>query len=276
MACVRALASQAQATWASSTLGHLESGLRTIRTTARIERSKVLSPERLKVKAEVKDFGKLAGTIVAVVKSGRGAEVDAVGDTALSNAVKAVSLANIFGQQDGLPGVSFVPQMVAEKLEGEAEERRFMRLKVQALHGVSPKEAIENFNHGGIFVNASAGKTDNSASKPSDPQTPTAIAKTIMGHWLNYSDPGRRAPEGAAATPRRRAPFVVTMSPLALSRAVKALAFVCKDLSAGHAHLAGVPPPIVWPRVFERRGVKNEKEKVEILTALVLVRPQET
>lgn len=248
---------------------------------------------RMRVKTEVADFGKLAGGVLVRARGGQCTELDAVGDVAASNAVKAITIANSFAAQEGSAGVAFMPEMATD--QGGTKILRFI---------VSPRPAgaedlPTDFSRGGIFVpvGAKAGQGGNAASSGAGTaaenatvatvNTPTQLARTVMGQWLRFAAPELRASRRSAAAARaaeggdaqarassvatsRRddAPFLVTMGPPALSRAVKALAFVCNDLH--QEHLAGTPPFLVVPRFWQQRKKNPVTGKDKTSSAVVL------
>lgn len=253
---------------------------------------------RMRVKAEVTDFGRLAGGVLARARGGLVTELDAVGEDAVSNAVKAVAIANAFAEQEASQGVAFVPEMVSE--EGS---RKLLRLVVSP----RPRGAEKlpgDFSQGGIYVpvdmaaagargaqarggRGGGGEGGDAARRPA---TPTELARTALGQWLRFAAPElRAAARGAAAgraaggageavakagdaPGRGRAPFLLTMGAPALSRAAKAMAFVCSDLQSDH--LAGAPAAVVVPKLWERcsRDRKTGLEKRSRCVVLCLAR----
>eukprot|EP00928_Gymnodinium_smaydae_P027171 TRINITY_DN21092_c0_g1_i3.p2 TRINITY_DN21092_c0_g1~~TRINITY_DN21092_c0_g1_i3.p2 ORF type:complete len:210 (+),score=41.11 TRINITY_DN21092_c0_g1_i3:658-1287(+) len=199
---------------------------------------------------------------------------------------------------DGSPGAE------TRKL---VEFQLFPRPEKTAARGSEPP----NFDHGGIYVAADTGRparirggpakdaADASGDDGASPSartaphlgTPTELARAVLGEWTRFAAPAlRRAVRHAAAAAaagetaeatsgavrgRAKAPFLVAMGPKAVSRAVKALAFVSGDLQK--EHLEGVPPFVVVPRFWERRKEDkiSGKEKTSRLLVLCLV-PKET
>merc|ERR1712216_484583 len=90
---------------------------------------------------------------------------------------------------------------------------------------------------------------------PQRADTPTELARNIMSRWLQVASEGPGRPGIAAADgvfDEHRSPFVLTRGPPALGRAVRALAFVCADLSKERFASRGVPKlavePLLWTR----------------------------
>jgi len=264
------------------------------------------------VKAEGVDFGRLAGGVLARAREKLDTDLDAVGDAAVSNAVKAVALANeLLGKERPGAIIGFLPKLAAEEGEGG---RKLVRLTICSLEASNNRSAADgsaapleqeqvDFSRGGIYVPvdaATAGRRgaasraqatgDGADGTGVGVATPTELAKTVLGEWLRFAAPALRAAARAAAASRaaggpamaaassasapgrQRAPFLFTIGPAAVSRAVKALAFVCSDLQK--PHLAGSPAFIVVPRFGERctRDKFNGLEKTTKFVALCLAR----
>lgn len=251
---------------------------------------------RMRVKADVTNFGALAGGVLAHVRSsGHPVELDAVGESAISNAVKAVALANEFAGQEGSASMAFEPRMVVDEAG-----RKLLRLSVQA----RPRQAEApptDFSAGGIYVPVDAksagqragggvaGAKDVGAAATASLAwgTPAGLARTAMGEWMRFAAPELRAAGRAAAmqramgtgpgvasfsadeAPRRdKAPFLLTMGPPALARAAKALAFVCGDLQKDH--VIGVPMLVVVPRFWARKSVEKRTGQEKTTQTVVL------
>lgn len=239
----------------------------------------------IRVKAEVENFGRLAGGLLARAMRGEKTEIDALGDAAVSNAIKAVALANAFGiQQSQAPiRLAFEPILTEASLDRTSKEtKKLVRLVVRPQQGSSFAED-HDFSRGGIYV--SAGSQENSKST-----TPSQLAKTALGEWSRFAAPdlrqatraaaARKAASGgkdASATAfsasvqgRKQPPFLVAMGPPAISRGVKALAFVCADLKKDH--LAGIPALLVEPRLWVRTKTEaSGKEKESRLMVFCMI-----
>eukprot|EP00933_Yihiella_yeosuensis_P028684 TRINITY_DN22504_c0_g1_i1.p2 TRINITY_DN22504_c0_g1~~TRINITY_DN22504_c0_g1_i1.p2 ORF type:complete len:159 (-),score=33.46 TRINITY_DN22504_c0_g1_i1:515-991(-) len=86
---------------------------------------------KMRVKAEGTNFGRLAGGLLARATSQQQTDVDALGDAAISNAVKAIALANSFAQQqESAFCLGFVPEMITEQAEDGNASRKLLRLSV--------------------------------------------------------------------------------------------------------------------------------------------------
>eukprot|EP00439_Symbiodinium_sp_Y106_P026852 s5814_g3.t1 len=226
-------------------------------------------------KAEVGNFGRLAGGILAAAMR-ETTYVDAVGMLSLSNAAKAVALANSMAEsQAASKHLAFQPELVSEQ-ENDVE-RRLCRLVVTA-RTPQKDEEVRDFSKGGIFVPQSS-LDEGSATRT----TPTSLARTVLGQWMRYTVPdlrqaarsaaraassGEKAVAAASSTPgRQKPPFLIAMGPPAIAMGVKSLAFVCMDVRK--EHLDGVPPVLVVPRLWQRK-VKLESGKDRISKQLVL------
>lgn len=245
------------------------------------------------------DFGKLAGGVLLECEKSVMMEMDAVGELAISNAVKAVALANTFNKS--LPqGITFVPLMTTD--ENGSKLLRLIVHRRAADTGDPPKD----FSQGGIYVPVDA-KTagrrgrGSTAAQTKDTKadaeagaasikvaTPTDLAKTVLGQWTRFAAPELRAAARAAAMDRARGgpgtatasaadvprrgevPFLLTMGPPALCRAVKALAFVCADLHKDAEHLVGIPALTVVPQFWEKQTVDRRTEEEKTQRAVVL------
>lgn len=277
------------------------------------------APLQMLVRAQVADFGRLAGGIYMRSRSELHTDLDAVGDEAISNAVKAIALANEMAvkEQGRNAAIAFVPVL----LDADGG-KKMVRLTVcrPPTDGTSAASAIsggssgsqkgvdrdsakeEDFSRGGIYVpiDAKAAGKRGTNRRPSDAPgsaeaepgvaTPSALARTVLGEWLRFAAPALRGAMRAAAASRasgspatavvgagavagrRRRPFLFTMGPPAVSRAVKALAFAREDLRQKQ-HLTGSPHFAVVPRF----GIRNTRDKYTGLekstrfTALCLV-----
>ncbi|CAE7237493.1 EHMT1 [Symbiodinium sp. CCMP2592] len=226
-------------------------------------------------KAEVGNFGRLAGGILAAAMR-ETTYVDAVGMLSLSNAAKAVALANSMAEnQAASKHLAFQPELLSE--EENDVERRLCRLVVTARTPQKDEEP-RDFSKGGIFVPQSS-PGEGSATRT----TPTTLARTALGQWMRYTVPdlrqaarsaaraasaGEKAVASASSTPgRQKPPFLIAMGPPAIAMGVKSLAFVCRDVRK--EHLDGVPPVLVVPRLWQRK-VKLESGKDRISKQLVL------
>lgn len=240
----------------------------------------------MRVRSEVGDFGKLAGGIWARARDQRRTELDAMGDAAVANAVKAVAIANVFASQEGAPGVAFVASM----LTGD-EDRRCLRLSVSP-RPPGAEAPPSDFSHGGIYVPAdhraagargAASASSRTAKTGEAPRTatPTELSKTVLGQWLRFAAPelhtGMRSEERAPGPrpARQKAPFLLSMGPLPLSRAAKALAFASSDLASAR-HLAEAPAFAVVPCFWEKKGKdpRTGLDKVSKVVVLWLARAQ--
>jgi len=262
--------------------------------------------------------------------------MDAVGVASVSNAVKALALANAFAARgapagEAADGVAFLPAMAVRTMEdgdGSNDGTKLLRLSVMRWSVAAPENV--DFSHGGIYVpvdgeasgrggraaaasdsasgsvNASGkGKGEHGVTAPARQQarvmaqtvsTPTALAEVVLGHWLRFVSPELHHAVRAAAARhaagredvavvatdktvkgRQRPPFLCTMGPLALGRAVKALAFAHGDLCK-EDRLRGVPPFVVVPRFWENRRVDRYtgKERTSKLVILCLAQPAPT
>jgi len=248
-------------------------------------------PALLQMRVRGADFNcaRLAGGLRVRAEAELRTELDAVGDEAVSNAVKAVALANKFLERGSSASLAFTPALVESGGEGSEAARKLVRLSIcrELIPPARRSEEPEGFSHGGIYVSldaASAGsRARGGGSAEARVATPTELARTILGQWLRFASPevrsaARARASGAQRNPvagRKLAPFVVTMGPSALARAVKALAFVCADL--GKEHLSQAPALVVVPRFGERstRDKFTGVEKTTKLTALCLLRAPE-
>lgn len=241
----------------------------------------------MRVKAENVDYGKLAGGILATVNRDGIVDVDAVGETAVSNAVKAMALADAFAEKDGLAGLAFAPLMVQEDAE-DGQQRRFLRFAVSRRPAWATGTAIApDFSHGGIAVPSASGAVAAELSPNGRPQTlltPSELSRTVLGEWLRYAAPKLRydlrpkqenGKVELGRGGRRNAPFLVSLGPSALSRATKAIAFARSDINKAE-HLAGAPSFLVVPRLWTKKGKdKYGAEKESKVTVLCLVREVE-
>ncbi|CAJ1458230.1 unnamed protein product [Effrenium voratum] len=255
----------------------------------------------MKVKANVADFGRLAGGILQHALRDGTASVDAAGSIALGNATKAVALANAMAErQAASQRLAFEPLMVTSE-DASGEDRKLLRLLVRARTPLAGEEPPD-FSRGGIFVES---------RKEAEKQvSPTSLSRTVLGQWMRFAAPEMRQAAREAARSGGQAaavrtvgkqtpPFLLTMGPSSTSLAVKSLAFVCKDvkkelkrlrvwLHASQDHLAGVPPLLVVPKLWQRQArgkisgelqpcawqVKlkhDDKEKVSKMLVLYLV-----
>ncbi|CAE7204563.1 Ankrd17 [Symbiodinium natans] len=184
------------------------------------------------------------GVGMSWVQEHKNRDVDGVGTLALSNAAKAVALANSMAEmQAASKHLAFQPQMASE--QADDVERRLCRLVVRSRtpqHGEEP----EDFSKGGLFVPTSSPEAEGSAKKT----TPTSLARTVLGHWMRYTVPdlrqaaraaaraassGQKAVATASSTPgRQKPPFLVAMGPPSIALGVKSLAFVCADVQKDH------------------------------------------
>ncbi|CAK0804251.1 unnamed protein product, partial [Prorocentrum cordatum] len=178
-------------------------------------------PLRMRVRAQGVDFGRLAGGVLAQARAQLGTDVDAAGDLAVSNAVKALALANLFAKQESSHGVVFVPLLVVGDggVEGAAAgERKLVRLSVspRRLHSAAGAGAVaypedgEDWSQGGIYVPADAaaagrggGAADRAGPATSSgrgteeaaagsPAAPSRLARTVVGEWLRHAAPELR------------------------------------------------------------------------------------
>lgn len=268
---------------------------------------------RMRVKGDGANLGRLAGGILARARERLVTDLDAVGDNSVSNAVKALAMANAFAQQEGsLAGVAFRPTMALDA----SGTTRLMRLEVfPRQHGEG--EADEDFTRGGIYVPVSSATAsrrgrrrqpdDSSSPEKSSPSedldddvatppsvaTPTELARTVLGHWVRFVAPEVRYAARPTTAPRparprdgsvgevrygrKRAPFLITMGPPAVSRAVKGLAFAFGDLGK-EDRFSAVAPFVVVPRFTQRTKTDkyNGEETVTRLIALCMVRASAT
>uniref|UniRef100_A0A7S4QKD5 Uncharacterized protein n=1 Tax=Alexandrium monilatum TaxID=311494 RepID=A0A7S4QKD5_9DINO len=235
---------------------------------------------RMLVKAEVSDFGRLAGGVLARLRAGQPTELDAVGEGAVGSAVKALALANALAGKDSSITVAFIPVLTS------SDDKKLVRLTVHSVLTPTEKEPPD-FSRGGLYVPADAAAVGRRAADSARARnapgaaavgagagnggvaTPTELARAVLGEWLRYAAPDLRAAtrvaavartagreasasvSSASAPGRQRAPFLLAFGPPALARAVRALAFVCVDLKK--EHLAGSPSFVVVPRFGERR-----------------------
>jgi len=268
---------------------------------------------RMRVKGDGAKLGRLAGGILARAREHLGTDLDAVGDNSVSNAVKALAMANAFAQQEGsLKGVAFRPTMALDA----SGTTRFVRLEVFPREH-DDGESSEDFARGGIYVPVSSGTAtrrgrirqpedqsslpEKSSSSqdleddapPPSVATPTELARTVLGHWVRFVAPEvkfaarpaetqRAARHGDASSGevrygRKRAPFLITMGPPAVSRAVKGLAFAAGDLGK-EARFSAVAPFLVVPRFTQRTKTDkyNGEETVTRLLVLCMVRASAT
>lgn len=205
------------------------------------------------VRGKDADIGKLGGAILSSVRGSRPVHLDAVGNDAVSNAVKSVAMANRFSDANC---VCFTPCMETDAAGSHEGGTRFIRLVVTVLDGLP---VFNETSKGGIFVPSSPVKA--AAAQPQaghgaavTAATPTDLSRTLLGEWVRFAAPGVRYAERAAAaarstggdpdaaaaaarseiprTPvgRQREPFVIAVGPPAISRAAKALAFAHGDL----------------------------------------------
>ncbi|CAJ1338998.1 unnamed protein product [Effrenium voratum] len=242
----------------------------------------------MKVKANVADFGRLAGGVLQHALRDGTASVDAAGSMALGNAAKAVALANAMAErQAASQRLAFEPLMVTSE-DASGEDRKLLRLLVRARTPLAGEEPPD-FSRGGIFVES---------RKEAEKQvSPTSLSRTVLGQWMRFAAPEMRQAAREAARSGGQAaavrtvgkqtpPFLLTMGPSSTSLAVKSLAFVCKDVKKDH--LAGVPPLLVVPKLWQRQArgkisgelqpcawqVKlkhDDKEKVSKMLVLYLV-----
>lgn len=244
--------------------------------------------EKIRVLAEVKSFGRLGGQILACARDGKVAEVEAAGVAAVSNAVKAIALANDMSAKEGSCGVAFVPELVSD-----GPSLKFLRLIVTP----RPKEAVlpKTFKTGAIFVPpdlsraGERGKNSRERMNEKGVATPVELSKTIMGYWLRHVAPNYRMAivaakankasggKGSATVvemePRVEPPFVLPMGADAIARAVKACSIVCENLT-GDEYLNVVSPAVVIPIFWEKSSIDRHtnKAKVSKYTVLCLTR----
>lgn len=229
-------------------------------------------PMRMRVKSKVSNFGRLAGGVLANSRVGTSTDLDAVGEAAVSNAVKAIALANEFAKAESSPGLAFSPQMVTDEETGS----KLMRLAV--LRRSADAEAPpKDFSAGGIYVpvDSSTAGSRGASGAAEGISTPSGLSRAVLGEWMRFAAPELRLERRAAAAGvqlgdasslpdarRQSSPFLLTVGPPALSRAVKALAFVCADVQKDH--LLGCPPlcavPCFWERSTPDRVTGIEKK----------------
>eukprot|EP00401_Gymnodinium_catenatum_P077690 CAMPEP_0117460016 /NCGR_PEP_ID=MMETSP0784-20121206/1780_1 /TAXON_ID=39447 /ORGANISM="" /LENGTH=339 /DNA_ID=CAMNT_0005253655 /DNA_START=64 /DNA_END=1080 /DNA_ORIENTATION=- len=205
-------------------------------------------PLRMRVKAEVSDFSRLSGGVLARARRRLRTDLDAVGDGAVNSAVKVLALANVFAEQEFSTGVGFLPELTVDG--DHAGGNKLVRLVVQARPTAT--HALDDFSSGGIFVpvdssaigsRGQGGRTREGRggeeaggarerAGATRAATPTELARTVLGQWLLFAAPELRAAARAAAkdramggagvaaskadapTPRRaKAPFLIAMGP---------------------------------------------------------------
>lgn len=224
----------------------------------------------MRVQADSVRFGKLARGLLHRTQDDLDTDVEVMGDVAISNAVKALGLANAFAEKETPPslGVCFVPSFMESYGSEPLRKLSFSILRRPS----SLRSDCQDFSRGGVYVptaqhcafsprsreaveraggpRGTRGRAMAEAYLPLRADTPTELARVVMKHWLRFS-------ATANTEAPKRAPFLLTRGPPALARAVRALAIACQDSRKEHNAARGVLPlavdPILWeqPRRLE-------------------------
>eukprot|EP00929_Paragymnodinium_shiwhaense_P080273 TRINITY_DN41853_c0_g1_i1.p1 TRINITY_DN41853_c0_g1~~TRINITY_DN41853_c0_g1_i1.p1 ORF type:complete len:339 (-),score=77.39 TRINITY_DN41853_c0_g1_i1:13-1029(-) len=256
---------------------------------------------RLKADASVQDIG---SGIIGRMRQGLPTEIDAVGDGALSAAVKAIATANFFAEKEAsTKRVAFVPVMATDNSSNEQEGgTKLMRFFLSdAVELPADEQPEDGFERGGIYVpvrlsEATPGTTmrgrirrgagssygvDDSGGSVERLATPTELSRTVLGEWVRFAAPRVRFSARAAKAGRelaefdetkkvgrRRAPFIVTKGPPALARAVRAAAFAAGDIKK-EKRFEDVPPFAILPIWQERRRMNTHLQKDTVSQLLI-------
>ncbi|CAE8654243.1 unnamed protein product [Polarella glacialis] len=252
---------------------------------------------RMRVQSEDVNFGKLARGLLHRMELQLQTDVDAMGDQAVSNAVKAAALANAFADKDlaqklqGSPtdlldaaaGLAFIPRLVSrrstgqklldsdEEQESEEELLKLVRLSLVPLarHG---RTESRDYGQGGIYVPTSprrsvgedgaASSGDAAAAAEDKVLSPRALARQLLDRWRLFV----ASPDSPSADSESE-PFLLTRGPAPLARAVRALALarvqLQKERPKSRVPLLFAVEPCLWHSValFRHRPAKGASDQ---------------